>query len=260
MLMEPVGISVENDERAACSGFCSRCGRQHVLPVGPAARPARELLRALTKAGRIDLHADESQADPRFSTAPLFGEARGHMFGVLVCRDRQGRTGVLKAFSGQFNGVWRVPGWVPPLVDVDALTSMSFGVERFIKHLGRKMDALPQGSPERAVLADRRRAVSRALMRDIHALYRIPNFRRELQPLPRIVLGNGGIPSGTADCCAPKLLGYAARHSLTPLGVAEFYVGRDNRSGTRRHGGVYASCKDKCGRILGYMLCGLDGA
>lgn len=260
MLMEPIGISAENDERAACSGFCSRCGRQHVLPVGPAARPARELLRALTRAGRIDLHVDESLADPRFSTASLFGEARGHMFGVLVCRDRQGRTGVLKAFSGQFNGVWRVPGWVPPLVDVDALTAMSCGVERFIKRLGRDMDALPQGSPARTALADRRRAISRALMRDIHALYRIPNFRRELHSLPRIVLGDGGIPSGTADCCAPKLLGYAARHSLTPLGVAEFYVGRDNRSGTRRHGGVYASCKDKCGRILGYMLCGLDGA
>ncbi|WP_285905218.1 hypothetical protein [Pseudodesulfovibrio pelocollis] len=260
MLMELIEISAESDIRTACSGYCSRCGRVHSLPIGPAVVQARELLRALTSAGRVDLHVDDANADPRLSTAPLFGEARGHMFGVLVCRDQEGRTGVLKAFSGQFNGVWRVPGWVPPLVDTEALASMSGGVERLIKRLGRDMERLAEGSPGRTTLAARRRELSRALMLDIHALYRIPNFRRELKPLPAIVHGEGGIPSGTGDCCAPKLLGYAARHSLTPLGVAEFYLGRENRSGTRRHGGVYASCAHKCGRILGSMLCGLDQA
>jgi hypothetical protein len=257
MLMEPIEISAENDERTACSGYCARCGRVHSLPVGPAVAQARLLMRALSRAGRIDFHVDDAGADPRLSTAPLFGEARGHMFGVLVCRDRQGRTGVLKAFSGQFNGVWRVPGWVPPLVDVEALASMSHGVERLIKRLGRDMAALPESGPERAALAARRRDLSRALMLDIHALYRLPNFCRQLAPLPEVVTGEGGIPAGTGDCCAPKLLGYAARHSLIPLGVAEFYFGRENRSGTRRHGGVYASCAHKCGRILGHMLCGL---
>jgi hypothetical protein len=231
---------------------------RHELPVGPAGTYARELLHTLMDAGRIDVHVGKEQADPRFSTKPLFGEARGHMFGVLVCRDRQGRTGVLKAFSGQFNGVWRVPGWVPPLVDPVALDHMSSGVERFIKRLGRSIAVLPAGHPDRAALAARRREVSRALMLDIHALYRIPNFRRELKPLPEIVTGEGGIPAGTGDCCAPKLIGYAARNSLTPLGVAEFYLGRENRSGTKRNGGMYSSCKNKCGRILGYMLCGLE--
>jgi len=260
MLMEPVEISVESDSRAACSGYCARCGRVHSLAVGPAVAQARELLRTLTRAGRVDLNVGDAVADPRLSTAPLFGEARGHMFGVLVCRDKQGRTGVLRAFSGQFNGVWHVPGWVPPLVNTEDLAVMSFGVERLIKRLGREMERLPEGDPGRAALAARRREISRALMLDIHALYRIPNFRRESKPLPDIVFGQGGIPSGTGDCCAPKLLGHAARHGLTPLGVAEFYFGRENRSGTRRHGGVYTSCAHKCGRILGHMLCGLDQA
>jgi hypothetical protein len=228
--------------------------------VGYAGKFARELLHTLTEAGRIDFDVPEDRADPRFSTAPLFGPARGHMFGVLVYRDKQGRTGVLKAFSGQFNGVWRVPGWVPPLVDADVLKSMSQGAERIIKRLGRDMERFPEESPDRLRLMERRRDVSRALMRDIHGLYRIPNFRRELRPLPDVVTGANGIPAGTGDCCAPKLIGYAARHFLTPLGVAEFYVGRENRSRTKRHGGMYSSCKDKCSRILGYMLCGLDGA
>ena len=258
MLFQPISASHSFDTRIACRGRCPACDCEHVVHVGPAREEASRLLAILEREGRIDFDVPKAQADPRLSVESLSGEARGQMFGVLVCRDRQGRTGVLKAFSGQFNGVWRVKGWAPPLVDVDALKKMSFGVERVIKRIGRRMDALPEDSPERGKLAKQRAAVSRALMKDIHALYRIPNFQRELKPLPEVVHGDGGIPTGTGDCCAPKLLGYAARYGLKPLGLAEFYFGRENKSATRKHGGVYSSCTDKCGRIMGYMLCGLS--
>lgn len=257
-LFTPIELTGTYDSRKAYTGKCARCGVVHGLVIGQAKDQAVALMQRLDAARRIDFTVPDDQADPRFSTDYLFGEARGQMFGVLVCRDKMGQTGVLKAFSGQYNSVWRVPGWVPPLVNVDVLREMSFGVERFIKSLGRRIDALPADSPERKELVDRRKAVSKALMKDIHALYRIPNFRRQLKPLPDIVFGEGGIPTGTGDCCAPKLLGYAARYGLTPLGLAEFYYGKENRSRSRSHGKVYTSCKDKCGRILGYMLCGLD--
>ena len=67
------------------------------------------------------------------------------------------------------------------------------------------------------------------------------------------------MPTGTGECCAPKLLHHAATHGLTPLGLAEFYVGRTNRSGTRRHGEFYAPCAEKCAPILGFLLCGVEG-
>lgn len=226
------------------------------MVVGYAKQYAVELLKTLTGMKRIDFTVTQEQADPRLSTDYLYGKARGQMFGVLVCRDKAGRTGVLKAFSGQYNGIWNVDGWVPPLVNTEHLGSMSFGVERLIKRMGTRIASLPKTSLERKSLMDKRKAVSQALMKDIHALYRIPNSRGELKPLPEIVFGEGGIPTGTGDCCAPKLLGYAALHSMTPLGVAEFYFGKENKSGTKRHGAMYTSCNDKCGRILGYMLCG----
>jgi len=260
MLLEYCDLNGEFDERISCKALCPACGKPHSLPLGYALPEAKRLLSTLLDAGRVDFDAPADRADPRLSTAPLFGEARGQMFGVLVCRDREGRTGVLKAFSGQMNGVWLVPGWVPPLVDAALLARMCAGPERVIKSLTCRLDGLDKADPERARLAERRRDLSRALMKDIHALYRIPNFRRQLKPLAKIVISKGGIPSGTGDCCAPKLLGYAARHSLTPLGLAEFYLGRENKSGTRRNGAVYPACSGKCGRILGYMLCGLEGA
>ena len=258
MIFEPIELTRTFDPRIGYKGLCSRCGRGHGLVIGYARDPAVSLLKKLDKTGRIDFDVPESEADPRFSTDYLYGDARGQMLGVLVCRDRDGNTGVLKAFSGQYNSMWRVPGWVPPLVDVSVLTRISFGVERMIKRLGHQIAELPGDSPKRKDLIGKRKAMSQALMKDIHALYRIPNFRRELASLPDVVYGDGGIPAGTGDCCAPKLLGYAARHRLTPLGLAEFYFGKKNRSGTKRHGKVYTSCSSKCGRILGYMLCGLD--
>ena len=247
-LFTPIELTGEYDPRRIYTGKCVRCGVEHGIAIGQAKYQAVALLKRLDSEKRIDFDVPASSADPRFALDYLFGEARGQMFGVLVCSDSQGKTGVLKAFSGQYNSVWQVEGWVPPLVNVDTLDEMSSGVERFIKRLGRKIVKLPAGSSERKRLQGQRKAVSQALMKDIHALYRIPNFRRELKPLPEIVYGNGGIPTGTGDCCAPKLLGYAARHGLKPLGLVEFYYGKENRSGSRSHGKVYTSCTNKCGR------------
>ena len=95
-------------------------------------------------------------------------------------------------------------------------------------------------------------------MQDIHSLYLLTNFHGETANLYQVYADQNGIPTGTGDCCAPKLLNYAAKNRLIPLGIAEFYWGRENRSGSRRHGAFYSSCKEKCEPILGFMLCGLD--
>ncbi|WP_041720824.1 hypothetical protein [Pseudodesulfovibrio piezophilus] len=256
MHMEPIQIAGVFDTRTSAKGYCARCDTVHSTVVGYGAKYAGELFRRLEKEKRIDFSVPESDADPRLATETLYGEARGQMFGVLVCRDADGQYGLLKAFSGQYNGIWNVEGWVPPLIDVSRLAAMSSGVERFIKRLGAMIEALPAGSPERKALIDKRKSVSQALMKDIHMLYSIPSFGGRDLPLSEVVVGEGGIPTGMGDCCAPKLLGHAARHSLKPLGLAEFYVGRENRSKSRMHGGMYSACSEKCQRILGHMLCG----
>lgn len=256
MIIESISISGAFDTRLAGKGYCRQCDKEHGMVVGYAAKYAKQLLQTLTDANRIDYNVPEDKADPKLTLDYLFGDARGQMFGVLICRDMDGRPGMLKAFSGQYNGIWNVDGWVPPLVDTDKLHALSFGVERLIKRLSRRIDEASGDSILRSDFIEKRKSVSQALMKDIHGLYSIPNFCGKTRPLTEIAIGDNGLPTGIGDCCAPKLLGFAARNALTPIGLAEFYVGRKNRSGTKQHGGMYQSCKDKCERILGHMLCG----
>ena len=95
-------------------------------------------------------------------------------------------------------------------------------------------------------------------MRDIHSLYRLTNFRGETTTLDEAFIGDSGIPTGTGDCCAPKLLHFAAQNDLRPLGISEFFWGKENISGEHHHGSFSSSCVEKCRPILGFMLCGLD--
>lgn len=240
-----------------CRGWCAKCEREHVLTAGPAVQACAELMRKLEEKQRIDFFVPEDRADPELRTDCLFSESRGHMFGAMVYRDAQGREGVARAFSGQFNSVWLVDGWVPPVVDVDEFERINVPGEREVKAMSRRIDAMGPDDFGRKELVRERRTMSRDLMARLHELYVLPDFRGSARPIAEVFL-NPGIPTGAGDCCAPKLLAHAARNGLTPLGVAEFFWGRENRSGTRQHRAFYPACEEKCQPLLGHMLCGLS--
>ncbi len=248
---------IENSTTVSgCFGFCSECGRRHHLPEGSAREYCYELIEILDNERRIDFSNPLDKADPRFSTDYLFGAARGQMFGVLVCEDSDGNRVVLRAYSGQYNGVWEVEGWVPPLLSVDEFEELNNETEPTIKRLSQEINLLPEDSSERKEMIAVRKTLSQELMVDIHGLYKLTNFAEETRSLYDVFLGDGGIPTGTGDCCGPKLLNYAAINGLQPIGLAEFYYGRENRSESRLHKRFYPSCNDKCQPILGFLLCG----
>ena len=244
---------VENIE-SACSGYCRSCSKTHYLEQGKAKHYCLELMITLEKYRRIDIHAPEHEADPRFSLSYIKGEARGQMFGVLECIDPGGHTVILKAFSGQYNGIWNVKGWAPPLLDVEKFNSLVCDVDKQIKEMGKRIDGLPKGF-ERQELMRKRKTLSQNLMKEIHELYRVHNFRSEIRSL--FDFFENGIPTGAGDCCALKLLNEAAKQNLTPKSLAEIYWGKANRSGTRMQGIFYSPCQEKCQPLLGFMLCGI---
>ncbi len=240
-----------------CQGWCNGCGSTHSLPMEPARAAADSLMHLLQTHKCIHNETQTNDANNLLSTDFLYGHARGKMFGVLICEKDTGEQIILKAFSGQYNGTWEVKGWVPPLFNPLHFNKLNTPAEKRIKALGRKMEA-PGISPEQRLdLKKERKTHSQNLMKQIHALYRLNNFKKHQCLLSDLFPDNQGIPTGTGDCCAPKLLNFAAINDLQPIGLAEFFWGKTNKSGTRHQGEFYPACRDKCGPILGFLLCGL---
>ena len=238
------------------TGFCSSCGTEHVFTGAACSASLWTILAELTGNGSFCPNSGNGQ----LSTDFLFGQSRGKMFGVMKCLDTAGGSHYLKAFSGQFNGLWQIDGWVPPLFDVDMWIEVNSPAEKAIKELGEEIKFCPDGSDLQKKIRRERKILSRALMKDLQSLYRVINFRKQVSTLHDIFTGRAGIPTGTGDCCAPKLFNFAATHDLIPLAISEFFWGRENRSGTRLHGHFYPPCDEKCRPLLGFMLCGLEAA
>lgn len=242
---------------SAVGGMCPLCGRRHGIGTGKAYQACLRLMELLSTLQRIDYTVPVRRSDPRCQTDYLFGPARGKMFGALVGIDRRGRERRYYAFSGQYNSMWTVAGWVAPVVEPWAFAATVAEGERQVKQLTREINEFSHRNGEHVrVLKHRRRHLSQQLMRDIHRLYSFTNFRGVSGGLSDVYMGNGSPPTGTGDCCAPKLLHHAAINGVRPLGLAEFFWGRENASGSRQHGVFYPPCATKCEPILGFLLCG----
>lgn len=60
-------------------------------------------------------------------------------------------------------------------------------------------------------------------------------------------------PSGTGECCAPRLLNYANSHGLKAVALAELWYGNSPKGEVRHHGQFYEPCQAKCVPVLWAM-------
>jgi tRNA pseudouridine32 synthase/23S rRNA pseudouridine746 synthase len=187
-----------------------------------------------------------------FPTAPLF-EKVGVMFGILICVDAQGKEVVLKGFSGQFSGNWIIPTFVPPLLDVSEFNEVELTYSPLCKALTKEIELLDEQKDKELIKAkklERKKLSSIALQRIVNS-YKFPTITGKILTLKEIVK-NKNYPSGTGDCCAPKLFGYAFTHNLHPISLAEGYYGKKTK--LKDHKKTYPPCKEKCSLVLPSML------
>ena len=67
-------------------------------------------------------------------------------------------------------------------------------------------------------------------------------------------------PSGTGECCEPKLLQYAFTHGMRPIEMAMFWWGKAPKTEIRQHKQFYSACNAKCKPLLTWMLKGMNVA
>ena len=115
--------------------------------------------------------------------------------------------------------------------------------------------AIAQSDDRLRELKRQRRQTSRQLQAQLHAAYQLTNFAGESIVLQQLT--SGGLPTGTGDCCAPKLLHFAATHGLQPLAMAEFWWGTPSAKGDKVPGEFYPACEERCQPLMGFLLSGL---
>ena len=188
---------------------------------------------------------------------------RGKMFGFLLYDG-----GMLKAYSGQILGRSNWDGYVPAIFDYlqsdgyfktheAEITQLNKEVERYrgINVKGderRRLDAIRAERKER----------SQALQRWLFTQFQITNPEGSSASVlevfgeyaKRNALHQTVPPSGTGECCAPKLLNYANSHGLKPLALAEFWYGESPRGEVRHHGRFYEPCQSRCQPIIWWMM------
>jgi len=133
-------------------------------------------------------------------------------------------------------------------------------MQRFYQHKKNELQPyLDEWKNNIQSLREKRAKHSANLQQQLIDNYTFLNARGENASLSRIFENSPlGIPAGSGECAAPKLLQYAYLHQLQPIALAEFWWGESPKSDIRVHEQFYPACRGKCEPILGHMLVGLN--
>ena len=187
----------------------------------------------------------------------------GKMFGVLIVQTEEGAVGFLASFSGLLGGQSVTDFFVPPIYDLLPPDSYFQQEQARISAINRQV---ADGGGE-ALSREERKRRSEALQDWLFRQYKCLNARGEVADIVEIFTNyyraktlrpehfernaaSHHIPSGTGDCCAPKLLHYAFSHGLRPLAIGEW----TNRQG---HRCFRPACQGRCRPLLWHMLQGI---
>lgn len=178
--------------------------------------------------------------------------SKGKMFGVLVCENTNKERGFLAAFSGTLDRKTQHAYFVPPVYDLMEEGSYFKKEEAEISQINKQLEE--SDSDE---LRTERKTRSIALQRWLFSQYHLLSAEGKEADIPTL-FQTVTPPSGTGDCCAPKLLQHAYKAHLHPLCMAEFWMGNSPKDEIRTEGNFYPACSAKCKPLLAHMLQGLD--
>ncbi len=109
-------------------------------------------------------------------------------------------------------------------------------------------------------LKKERKEKSDMLQHWLFSQFKMANAKGKYKNLLAIFKDTAAIipPSGSGECCEPKLLQYALTHNIQPLCIAMFWWGKSPKTDIRHHLHYYPACNGKCKPILQWMLQGID--
>lgn len=185
------------------------------------------------------------------------------MLGTLVCLDEEGNRIVLCTNSGISKKIvlasdetkteWFQNGirfiLVPPIVSAAQIDEALRKNDAEIHELTGKIDSLKQtiktnsGSDFQSdleTLKQKRKLLCDESLEGVRKLYRFNTISHS-----QFSIFNYQLPTGTGDCCEPKLFHYAFAHNLKPFSLAQIFTNESE---------LIPPCDERCGILLPEML------
>lgn len=227
------------------------------------ARHYCQTLISLIDEGKVKLRQVSRESEER--------KGQGLMVGCLVCweksrEDETGRRIILYAVSGN-SKILEVSAdenlsnlfkektvFVPSIVLPYAIDEALKQNDKKIHELTDEINELPLVSQRRNQLISERTILTDESLKNVFSLYEFTRFDGKQISLNQIITNHSNKlpPTGTGDCCAPKLLSFAFSHRLEPVSMDEVYFGRDTKN--KKNGLSYPPCDERCGYILPSIL------
>lgn len=180
---------------------------------------------------------------------------KGKMFGILVVQKEDNTYAYLGTISGVLSRNTSCDRFVPSIFDN---STDDFFINKGMTELTEIGNKIKRSKFQSEIieLTENRKIKSLALQQRLFENSIFSNIFGIEQNVLQIFKNSshGNPPSAAGECAAPKLLQYALKHQLKPIGLAEFWWGNTTKSKERAHKAFYPACKNKCRPILEYML------
>lgn len=187
------------------------------------------------------------------------------MLGALVCTDENGNernlislSGLSHSLSFSSEAAEEKATIAEPVVAPELIDEALFENDEEIHLLTEKINALKQKrkdprtpEEEEIKLSEKRKKLTSQSLLKVYELYNfccIDGKKRSLLEIWKNFKPNSLPPTGTGECCAPKLFHYAFSHKLKPVSLCEItYPPEDKIS-------PIPPCDERCAPLLSAML------
>ncbi|WP_308693469.1 RluA family pseudouridine synthase [uncultured Treponema sp.] len=197
---------------------------------------------------------EEKKLSLVYTTEKISAErfANGIMIGVLVAKNSAQENKILFTVSGisrKIEGKFHDAIFIEPIVSNRKIMSALQKNDKKIHLLTEKLKSCRKEDIQELQL--HRSTLTSESLEKVHELYSFYCFDGKIRSLKQICK-NQLPPTGTGDCCAPKLLNFAFKNNLTPLSMCEVFYGRSTEK--KISGCKYSPCDERCGLILPEIL------
>lgn len=204
----------------------------------------KEIISLLNEKKLSIVYTTEKVSEERFEN--------GIMIGVLVAKNSLQQNEILFTVSGisrKIEGKFRDAIFIEPIVSSKKIMSALQKNDKEIHSLTEKLKGCRIENIQDLQL--RRSLLTSESLERVHELYSFYCSDGKIRSLKQICRSQLP-PTGTGDCCAPKLLNFAFENNLIPVSMCEVFYGKPNEK--KQPGVKYSPCDERCGLILPEML------